>query len=124
MKELTNKELQAKADRVFAEFPKAEKVYATTDGNVFLEENRANLHAKKGKVIPFDRPLSPEPLKEDNKDVKYTAVQAIELIKEADLVGLAQFANDTRKTVVEAYQARLEELGVSNQDNPKEDEEE
>lgn len=124
MKELTNKELQAKADKVFADFPKAEKVYATTDGNVFLEENRANLHAKKGKVIPFDRPLSPEPLKEDNKDVKYTAVQAIELIKEADLVGLAQFANDTRKTVVEAYQARLEELGVSNQDNPKEDEEE
>ncbi len=56
MKKTYNKEeLQVRAQEVFKQYPNAQEVYATSDGNVFLMENRAKLHAGKGNVISFVR---------------------------------------------------------------------
>ena len=38
-------ELEKKAKDVFKEYPSAKSLFATTDGQFFLDKNRANLHA-------------------------------------------------------------------------------
>lgn len=109
-------ELQKDAEAVLARFSNAPSVFATTDGNVFLDKNRAELHAGKGRVIQFDRPL-PQP--EAPEEPKMKAKDAIALIEGASLEDLAAFADDERKTVQEAYLKRLEVLGI----NPNDEEE-
>lgn len=111
-------ELKDKAKAAFERFRNADSLFATTDGNLFLSRNRAELHAgAKGRVITIDRPL-PEP--EAPKTPKMNAKEAIAQIADASLEALAAFADDERKTVQEAYQNRLEELGIT--DNKEEDE--
>lgn len=105
-------ELKQKAEPVFDRFTNAESVFATTDGNVFLDRNRAELHAGKGRVIQFDRPV---PTPEAPEEPKMTAKDAIALIETAALEDLADFANDQRKTVQEAYQKRLAILGINQE---------
>lgn len=104
-------ELKQKAEPVFERFTNAESVYATTDGNVFLDRNRAELHAKKGRVVELFRPISAP---EAPEELKMTAKDAIALIETAALEDLAAFADDQRKTVQEAYQKRLQALGINN----------
>lgn len=104
-------ELKAKTVAIFERFTTAESVFATTDGNIFLDKNRAELHAGKGRVIQFDRPV---PAPEAKEEPKMTAKDAIALIETAALEDLAAFADDQRKTVQEAYQKRLEALGINN----------
>lgn len=107
----SKEELEARAADVFNRFPKENKAFATTDGNVFISLNRAELHAGKGKVLTFERPYEPEaPVKEP---ARISAKDAIAAIAESDLEGLASFADDDRKTVKEAYEKRLEELGIN-----------
>lgn len=103
-------ELQKEAEACFKRFPAADSVFATTDGNVFLDRNRAELHAGKGKVVQFDRAL-PEP--EAPAAPTITAKDAIAQIAVATLEDLAAFADDNRKTVQDAYQKRLIELGIN-----------
>ncbi|QAA81408.1 hypothetical protein EI546_06545 [Aequorivita sp. H23M31] len=107
-------ELTTQAEGVFERFPDATTVFATTDGNVFLDRNRAELHAGKGRVIAIDRTL-PEP--EAPEAPKMNAKDSIALIQEATLEDLSAFANDERKTVQEAYQNRLAELGINNNED-------
>lgn len=118
MADILNKEqLQEEANKVFDQFPNAKRVFATADGNVFLQENRANLHAgKKGSVYPFDRPIEK---KEDNevnteKPAKAKLPKADDQIKaifEAKtLEELEAFKSDERVTVKGALEAKIEEL--------------
>lgn len=106
-------ELKQKAEPVFDRFTKAESVFATTDGNVFLDRNRAELHAGKGRVIELFRPI---PTPEAPEEPKMTAKDAIASIETASLEDLAAFADDQRKTVQDAYQKRLEALGINTND--------
>lgn len=103
----SKEELQAKANEVFSSFENAKKVYATLDGNVFIEENRARLHAgTKGTIVPFDRPID-----QDSDDIKLSAPERIKLIQEVtSLEALEAFKNETAKTVKAAYEAKLQEL--------------
>lgn len=111
-------ELKDKAKAAFDRFKNADSLFATTDGNLFLSQNRAELHAgKQGRVITIDRPL-PEP--ETPEAPKMNAKEAIAQIADASLEALAAFADDERKTVQEAYKNRLEELGINA--NEEEDE--
>lgn len=103
--------LQKKAETTLENYPNAEAVFATTDGNIFLDRNRAELHAGKGRVVEIKRPL-PQP--EAAAEPKVTAKDAIALIEEASLEDLAAFADDTRKTVQEAVAKRLEALGINH----------
>lgn len=101
-------ELQAKAKKVLKEFAKAEVVFATTDGNIFLSRNFAELHAgPKGRVLEIERNIEPEKTPFVNElNVKDTNA----LIAKATLEELAKYSSDERVTVQRAYKARLEEL--------------
>lgn len=109
-------ELEKKAQAVFKDYPKANKVFATTDGQFFLDENRANLHAgAKGKVIEIsndgtdednadnsNKPKSAEALINEAKTIE--TIEAVEAAKEVEAKG------KNRSTVIAAYDARIEEL--------------
>ena len=93
--------------KAFQKFPNATKVFETPDGQVFLNENRANLHAgPKGVVKTHSKSDVAEKVEK-----KITAVEAIDKINEAETVeDLKPFEGDTRKTVIEAYNEKLEAL--------------
>lgn len=108
--------------KAFEDFPETDTVYATSDGQVFLNKNRAELHATpKGKVYPYNRSdfvQKEEPLKEDKAVLN--AKSTVEAIKEATTLDeLKAFEDDTRKTVLEALDKRkaelLEELEVTSE---------
>ncbi len=115
-KTYSEKELKEIADGRFAEFPAANTVFATVDGNVFLMENRARLHATPaGKVYPFYRPQESKEAEtgDDTKteEPKLNAGAAIAFIKAATtLEAIAPLADDTRATVKAAYDKRVTEL--------------
>lgn len=109
MKQLSKEEIEKKVAETFKGFPHTKKLYATLDGNVFIEENRAKLHATiKGTVLEFDRPIEAS---EENEPIKMSAQEVIKLILEAQtLEDLAKYATDERKTVKAAFEKRSEEL--------------
>lgn len=99
-KTYTEAELKEKANKVFADFPNALKVFATLDGNVFLQENRAKLHAQKSRVLTFDRPIENAVATESNAPKSKTAAELIEELKAVnDLEGLKPFEESTFSTV-------------------------
>ena len=51
----SKKELKAKAQEVFEQYPSEDKVFAREDGNIFFNENLAELGRGKLKVYPFDK---------------------------------------------------------------------
>ena len=51
----SKKELKAKAQEVFEQYPSEDKVFAREDGNIFFNENLAELGRGKLKVYPLDR---------------------------------------------------------------------
>lgn len=107
-KEAKIKENVAKA---FKNFPETDTVYATSDGQVFLNKNRAELHATpKGRVQTFTRGVS-EQEKSAETNVVPNAKTTVEAIKQvATLEELKAFENDSRKTVIEALEKRKAEL--------------
>lgn len=115
-KTYTEAELKEKAKEVFAQFPKANKVFATVDGNVFLQENYANMHAgAKGRVLPFDRPIDPEKATATTKTP--TADDQIKAIGEiTTLEALEPYKADTRKTVIKAVEDKTAELTAAKGD--------
>lgn len=103
-KEFSKEELQERANNIFEQFPKAEKVYATLDGNTFLEENRARLHAGKGTVATFERPLPTEIQTSKPKSAQdlIEEINTLESLDDLDALAL----NESRKTVLEAINKR------------------
>lgn len=117
----TKSELEALVKKTFKEFPDAKKAYATVDGNVFLLENRAYLHAgKKGTVFTFDNAVSQEEKQAENEDKKAVDVQpkAVEQIAAINLAttldDLEIFKSDERATVVKALEAKTAELTANS----------
>lgn len=51
----SKKELNAKALEVFEQYPSEDKIFAREDGNIFFNENWADLGRGKLKVYPIDR---------------------------------------------------------------------
>lgn len=125
-KTFSKAELEAKASTVFEQYPTAEQVFATVDGNIFLHKNRAELHSK-DTIYTFDRPVkgvsaepkaekpkAPEAPKKDanNKTPeRISAADAIKGIEEAKtLAELEPFAKDKRAAVKAAYDTKKEAL--------------
>ncbi len=106
-------ELKEKANEIFEAFPNANKVFATTDGNVFLEKNRAELHAgSKGKVYPFDRPTAAG--NADEITYPMNAKNTIKAIKAAEkLEDLEQYKTDERESVIAALAEKTTQLTES-----------
>lgn len=104
---MKKKELKVLADKVLEQFPNANIVYATVDGNVFLEENRANLHAKGGLVIPFERDIVDEQESLDKLNVSDT----VKLVLQAKtLEELSVFESDERTGVIKAVEKQKKKL--------------
>lgn len=86
-KTYSESELKEKAAKIFEQYPLAAEAHATSDGNVFLLKNRAQLHAgRKGNVITFKRP-EPALVEETAKD------ETIDF-KKANRKQLVAFANE------------------------------
>lgn len=77
MKTKSKEELKATAQKVFKQYKKAKKVFATLDGNVFLDKNRAELHAGKDTVLSFSR----EDLADKPKEPAQTAKTKTKQVK-------------------------------------------
>lgn len=108
MKTLSKKDLQEKADKVFQQFPTAKKVFATVDGNVFLQKNRAELHSK-DTIYKFERQSSSN--QAGKQKILSKAKDIIEFIQGAtDLESILPYADDTRSTVIEAYTLKAGEM--------------
>lgn len=106
-------ELKEKANQTFADYPAAKKVYATVDGNIFLQENRANIHVgPKGMVYPFDRPAeAAAEAKGEQAVYPENAVKTVAKVMQAQsLDELEPFKNDERATVQKAVEKRTAEL--------------
>lgn len=104
-KTYSESELKGFADKVFEQYPTENEAFATSDGNVFLVKNRAELHAgPKGNIYPFKREVKTE-------GVVLKANDAIAAIAKCEtLEGLEVFKSDERKSVKEAFAKKSEEL--------------
>lgn len=118
MKTLNKEEIEAAVAGAFEAYPDAKKVFATSDGNTFLVENHAKLHAgPKGKVYTYERDSETE--SEKGKDVVRlaSAKDVIKAIEGAQTIDeLFAHKDDTRKTVKEAFDKKAAEF-----DKPTED---
>jgi len=104
---MKKEELKTLADKVLEQFPNANVVYATVDGNVFLEENRANLHAKGGLVLPFERDIVDE---QENLD-KLNVSDTVKLVLQTKTIEeLSVFESDERTGVIKAVEKQKKKL--------------
>ena len=129
-KTFSKSELATKAKKeVFKNYPTAKVAFMTTDGNGFLQENRANLHAKSYKGGEYfeienenvvQEKKSTDTLKGSATQVK--KLSADDLIEAAPTLDLEatqkalEIENNrkrSRSTVVAAYEARIEELNTN-----------
>lgn len=107
-KKYSKSELEKQANAYFSENGDLSQVFCTTDGQIFLEENRADLHAKseeKMAVFAFQNPKGEE--------VEKTAPKA--------KAGKASKAK-TEKEEVKEIPAPAEEQEVDNAEKGNEDE--
>ncbi|CDF80573.1 hypothetical protein BN863_28610 [Formosa agariphila KMM 3901] len=109
-------DLQKKAQGVFKSYPDADKLFATTDGQFFLDQNRANLHAgAKGKVIEVENDAVLESTEtKTGKTLKAEDLIAnakdIETIEAVEAAIVQETEGKNRTTVLAAYDARIDEL--------------
>ncbi|MDH1880934.1 hypothetical protein [Empedobacter sp. GD03797] len=107
---------------IFKKYEALQVYYKTADGQPFFQESDARNHAKtldNKKVETVERPIE-EIEGKTTKEVREYAINAkdsIALIKEATTVeALEVFADDERKSVVEAYAKKFAELNESTDD--------
>ncbi|WP_435135722.1 hypothetical protein [Formosa sp. A9] len=117
-KSYSKSQLQDKAKAVFKDYPTATSVFATTDSQFFLNQNRAELHAgKKGAVIEIENEFeAPEKTDSKSKTAKELIAEAktIETIEAVEAAIVLETEGDNRTTVLAAYNARIEELKADN----------
>lgn len=113
MKTISKKELAVKAAEVLKMYPNQKEVFATTDGQVFLDKNRAELHAKPNKLqaYPFDRfgvsaESSDAPEYDKNAKDTIADVRVLETVEELEVLK----TGEGRKTVLASIEDRLKEL--------------
>jgi hypothetical protein len=118
-KTYSKSELSKKAVTFFKDYPQAKSVFATNDGHLFLSENRAALHKKSLKEGQyFEIENEGQSSSDDSKD-NSTKKSADDLINEAKVIETVEAVEaaivletegKSRKTVLAAYDARIEEL--------------
>ncbi|RLZ08595.1 hypothetical protein [Faecalibacter macacae] len=122
-KKYSKSELEKQANVYFSENEDVAKVFCTTDGQIFLEENRADLHAKseeKMAVFAFQNPRANEEVVEAETEIslKESAgylIGAFQLVTDVEL--LKKFLAEEqegkkRKTVLEVLESRIAELAT------------
>ena len=106
--------LKELTDSVFKRYPRVDKVYVTSDGQVFFQEVHAKNHAAPRKNR---KELEIEPVLRNEK--KETVKTAKELVAEIEAAGTveavtaileAEKAGDNRKSVVDAATKKIDKL--------------
>ena len=120
MKSYSKEDLEKQAQKVFNKYPSTEVLYATTDGQFFLQENRAQLHASnKSLGLPkiITRDLNNIEVAEVTEEKGLSVKELKTLVKatndNATLEKMLEKENNTeapRKTAIEAIEARIVEL--------------
>jgi hypothetical protein len=123
MKRYSKNQLEQKAEGIFKKYPLATKLYATSDGQFFLEENRADLHVKGKKlsVVKVEKPIEPSNPegKENTGDEKQTiSIKDLKPIVKAmtDKEALTKMLEeekaleDPRKSAIKLFEKRIAEL--------------
>lgn len=110
------------SNNIFKNYPTLQVYFKTADGQSFFQESDARNHAKSLENKTVEKVERPFEAIEDKevKEVKEYAINAkdsIALIKEATTVeDLANFADDERKSVKEAYEKKLAEIKNDSDD--------
>lgn len=136
MNKFSRKKLKEKAVKVFQE-NKGSVIYATSDGQMFFNRNRAELHANSAKLTVYDIPRSEldeqlktkgkpngsESGKEDNghtvDDLKALVAKTLDFAELAVLLE-DEKAGKNRVTAIAAIDERVAELKAGNNE-PKKD---
>lgn len=114
----TDQELEQLAQTTFEQFPNTNEVYATSDGNIFLSENLANLHAtSKGRVLRITSKKNDVLL----SSTELTAAEIVAVLEQATtLQEIIPYQFDKRATVKTAVEKAFEKL-ANVQKNETED---
>lgn len=115
--------IKNKVDETFKMFPDVDVLYATSDGNVFINKNYAELHANNNKGMNIETFVRPK----EKEVVNIKPKSAEQLIKEiTEVTSLEDLQNyvpgETRKTVLKAIEDRTNQLIASDDTTGSEDE--
>jgi hypothetical protein len=142
-KSYSKSEIKEQSKEVFKNYPTAKVAFATTDGQFFLSENRANLHATaEGKVFKIENENvqekeAPKAIVKGNKNAANTnddraakmqqakkevkaLVETIATLETVEAVNEA-VKGKTAKSVLKAAAARIEVLNNEAANNTGED---
>lgn len=119
-KTFSKEQLVKKAQGEFKNYPKAKSLFATEDGNFFLDSNRAKLHAgTKLKMVEIEnenfinnQPVNePEKVKPANHKDLINESKTLETVEEVVAkLSIEQSLEKPRPSVVKAYKERIEVL--------------
>ena len=112
--------IKNKVDETFKMFPDVDVLYATSDGNVFINKNYAELHANNNKGMNIEKFVRPK----ENLVVNIKPKSAEQLIKEiTEVTSLEDLQNyvpgETRKTVLKVIEDRTNQLIASDTEENK-----
>ena len=110
-------ELKKLSIKVFEQFPESKELYAAVDGNIFVNNNRAQLHVGvKGKFHTIKRSEVIVEKTKTEQPQTLNAQKSISKIAEAtNIEEIKVFKDDERKTVKEAYDKKVVELTKSEE---------
>lgn len=130
MKTYSKNQLEKKATGIFEKYPLAQKIYATSDGQFFLDENRADLHVngKKLSIVKIEKPITDSASDDDNNGQSGKESISIKNLKPIveginDTAVLNQMitdeqAGEKRVTAIKLFEARIVKIDeASNAEN-------
>ena len=119
LKILNKEELKALDADIFTRYPKAQKVAVTSDGTVFITDESDNAVKNHSKNNRYKKELEITPFTRDGLEGTNTsnraediiaAITASQSVDEVEALKAAEVAGKNRKSVVQAADARVNEL--------------
>ena len=119
LKILNKEELKALDADIFTRYPKAQKVSVTSDGTVFITDESDNAVKNHSKNNRYKKELEITPFTRDGLEGTNTsnraediiaAITASQSVDEVEALKAAEVAGKNRKSVVQAADARVNEL--------------
>lgn len=129
-KQYSKSELEKKSVEYFSQNKEVKEIFYTTDGQPFLMENRADIHAKTSKLDVFVfKNLNEQSESNDEINIDSSApvlIGAIQLYSDVEKLKLFLSKENEkakpRTTVVAALEKRIAELNTDSDDLESEDE--
>ncbi len=132
MKRYSKTQLKEQATEVFEQYPNTEALYATSDGQFFLKQNRADLHANENKlsVMTIEKDWKTDSAKDETekKPAHPVSVKVLQAkVKDtSDVEELKRWLKEEqalehpRKTAFACLEERIKELEEQNTEKTNE----